>query len=119
MGATYIVHSDKSVLEAANFINSVSDENDLIETTDFELFPFLDRRYHFPPDEIHLELVEQKFLEKEMKQIYNPLEADPDYIIVGRFGRTLELYDKIIESERLVLIESFKNYEIYAVEKSK
>jgi hypothetical protein len=119
MARQTLIRSDKSVVEVANFINSESAANALVETSDFELFVFINRKYHFPPDEIHLELMKQKSLEKSTENIYNPLDADPDYIIIGPFSRFLEIYKKLVESDQFVLIKSFINYDVYVKEKAK
>ncbi len=118
-GDQYLVVSNKSVVEVANFINSTSDANALIETSDFELFVFLNRKYHFPPDEVGLELIENKSHANHTENIYNPLNADPDYIIVGPYSRNLEIYKELVESDQFVLIKSFPNYDVYVKEKVK
>ena len=44
---------------------------------------------------------------------YDPLEADPDYLVVGPFSRRYQLYDKTINDGNFVLIAGYPGYEVY------
>jgi hypothetical protein len=52
-------------------------------TYESELFLLLDRRYHYPPDPVHVELNRRTFLQQDVPIPYDPLAADPDYLVVG------------------------------------
>jgi hypothetical protein len=44
---------------------------------------------------------------------YDPLAADPDYLVVGYYGRLWDLYDPAIESGAFRLLQEYGTYRIY------
>ena len=54
---SYVVDADASVLEVIDFLNTQTPSDSVIETYDPELFFLLKRRYHYPPDQIHIDLI--------------------------------------------------------------
>jgi hypothetical protein len=79
---------------AAEFLNSQTPPGALIETYDSELVFLLNRPYHYLPDQIHVELIRRTFLYDDATLIdYNPLTANPDYLVVGPHSKQWRLYD--------------------------
>jgi hypothetical protein len=124
----------------SEYINSNTPRDALIETYDSELLFLLDRQYHYPPPEVQTKVNLRVFLKQDLplenggssafplsvlfpdpnKQAisisyddYKPLEADPDYIVVGPFGDFSELYDPLLDSDEFFLIREYPNYSIY------
>jgi len=95
------------------YLNTHTPSQALIETYDSELFFLLNRRYHYPPDDIHVALIRRADLKQDVSIEYNPLAADPDYLVVGHFSRKWHLYDDVISSGAFRKIENFPGYEIY------
>jgi hypothetical protein len=95
------------------YLNIHTPSQALIETYDSELFFLLDRRYHYPPDDVHVALIRRADLKQDVSIEYNPLAADPDYLVVGHFSRKWHLYDNVIASGAFHKIEEFPGYEIY------
>jgi len=83
----YIVDADASVQQVAEFLNTQTVPHALIETYDSELFFLLDRRYRYPPDQIHVELIRRTKLRQDVPIDYDPLAADPDYLVVGPYSK--------------------------------
>jgi hypothetical protein len=111
---TYILDADTSVHEAAEFLNSRTPLDALIETYDSELFFLLNRPYHYPPDQIHVELIRRTFLYEENTKIeYDSLAADPDYLVIGPHSQQWRVYDDIAKSGEFELVKSYKRYRIY------
>ncbi len=109
------VNSDNPIIiEVANFINTKTSQDALIETYDMELFPFLKRRYHYPPDLIQLQLNRRRYMLQDVQINYNPIPANPDYLIVGPKSAEWELYDHILESAEFRYIKKFNGYTIYS-----
>jgi hypothetical protein len=110
----YIRDADASVREVAQFLNTKTPVGSLVETYDSELFFFLDRRYHYPPDQLHVNLIRRKFLYEENFPItYNPLEANPDYLVVGPHSKQWRLYDSVVKSGTFRLLRNYPRYDLY------
>ena len=108
------LEADTSVREAADFINTNTAVNSLIETYDSELFFFLSRPIHYPHDQIHVELIRRTFLYEPATRIdYDPLAADPDYLVVGPQSKQWRLYDNIVEAKNFRLLRRYSRYQIY------
>jgi hypothetical protein len=104
---------DNSVEEVAQFINTQTQMNSLIETYDSELFFFLDRAYHYPPQEIVVPLLRRYMFEQEFEIDYDPLQADPDYLVVGPTSAAWRVYDPVLDSGAFRLIKDTSRYLVY------
>jgi hypothetical protein len=110
-------HADRTgeaVHRAAAFLNARTAPAALVETYDPELMFLLDRRYHYPPDQIHVELNRRTFLDVRTPIPYDPLAARPDYLVAGPLPRLWGLYDPVIRTPALRPVASFGDYRIYA-----
>jgi hypothetical protein len=111
---TYLKDADASVYEAARFINTETPENALVETYDSELFFLLKRQYHYPPDQLHVDLVRRTFLYDDGVSIdYDPLLANPDLLVVGPHSKQWHLYDPVLSSGAFQLRRAYKRYDLY------
>jgi hypothetical protein len=110
---SYFVRGDRSVLLVADFINNQTGRNALIETYDSELFFLLNRRYHYPPDQIHVDLNRRTFLGQDVPINYDPLTADPDYLVVGPQSKQWQLYDPVLATGAFRLLHSYSRYDLY------
>lgn len=104
---------DRSSGEVADFLNTATSPDALIETYDMELFVLLNRRYHYPPDEIHLKLNRRRFMGQNVAIDYDPMAADPDYLVVGPMSRMWHLYDPVLESGFFRLVLDRSRYQVY------
>jgi hypothetical protein len=109
----YLDSADTSVLQVAHFFNTQTETDTLIETYDSELFFLLDRPYHYPPDQIHVELMRRVVLGQDVPIEYDPLAADPDYLVVGPFVRIWGLYQPAQASDAFRLLRTYGDYRIY------
>src|SRR5262249_36106724 len=109
----YVVEPDQSVLEIAEFFNTQTASDALIETYDSELMFLLNRRYHYPPDQIHVDLIQRTLLGKDIPIRYDPLAADPDYLVVGFFSRLWQLYDSVLHTGEFRLLRAYKSYYVF------
>jgi len=111
---TYVLDADNSVRQAADFLNSQTRPAALIETYDSELLFLLNRPYHYPPDQIVVELIRRTFLYEDDTRIdYDPLAANPDYLVVGSHSKQWRLYDPVLKTGAFRLLQSYKRYQIY------
>jgi hypothetical protein len=108
-----MVETSDGLFETARFFNTQTLPNTLIETYESELHFVLERRYHYPPDQLHIELTRRTYLEQNVVIDYDPLAADPDYLVIGNIARTWWLYQPAIEHGDFRLIKTYGEYEIY------
>lgn len=94
----YYAEDDRAALRVAAYLNDATAPDALIETYESELHFLLHRPYHYPPDQVHVELNRRSLLGRETPITYDPLAADPDYLVVGRFAAGNGLYAGVIAS---------------------
>ncbi|MFC2029552.1 ArnT family glycosyltransferase [Chloroflexota bacterium] len=109
----YTTYSDDSVLKVAQFFNTSTEPDALIETYDSEIFFLLDRSYHYPPDSLQHQLNRRAVLGENPVIDYDPLSADPDYLVVGSFSRNWRLYEPVLATGAFRLVRRFDQYEVY------
>jgi hypothetical protein len=110
---TFQTPMKSSLREMTAYLDERIDPNMLIETYESELLFLTDHRVHFPPDQVHVDLVRRKTIDPNHLVDYDPLGADPDYLIVGRFDREWGLYDQVLASGEFRLQRSFSQYDLY------
>jgi hypothetical protein len=109
----YVLKPDRSVINTLSFLNTKTPANALIETYESELFFLLRRRYHYPPDQLHVELIRRNSLGERVKIDYDPLAAGPDYLVVGQQSKFWDLYDPYLETGAFRSIWKNGRYEIF------
>ena len=105
--------SGSSVLRVVDFLNTNTPEDSVIETYDSEILFLLDRDYHYPPDEVSVELMRRHDIDPNSPVYYDPIQADPDYLVVGPFSRKWRLYDEVLESNEFQSFKLIAPYEIF------
>ena len=100
-------------MEVIDFLNTQTPSDSLIETYDPELFFLLKRRYHYPPDQIHIDLIRRAYLAQDLSIDYDPLAADPDYLVVGPQSKVWRLYDPFLRTGEFRLLKTFRRYNVY------
>jgi hypothetical protein len=109
----YLMADDHSAQRVADFFNRQTPPDTRIETYESELHFLLDRPYHYPPDQIHVELNRRGLLQQDIQIDYNALSTDPDYLVVGQFARGNGLYQPAIERGAFRRIQTIGIYTIY------
>ncbi len=107
------VWENGSPAKVAEFINNYASSTAVVETYDSELFFFLRTNYHYPPDQLSVDLTRRKTIDPTWQINYDPLEADPDFLVVGPFSKTWELYDPVIKKGFFSLLKKFPLYDVY------
>lgn len=95
------------------YLNDETPKGAVIETFESELFFLLQRPYHYPSNEVQFQLNRRTFLGQEVRIDYDPLQANPDYLMVGSMGKMWRLYDPFIESGTFRLIRQIGIYDLY------
>jgi hypothetical protein len=109
----YLVYDDRAAFAVATFFNTSTPAHTRIETYESELHFLLDRPYHYPPDQVHVELNRRSLLGRATAIDYDPLASDPDYLVVGVFARGNDLYAPAIAAGHFRLLQQIGEYEIY------
>jgi len=110
---SYVLDSDASVQQVAQFLNTHTASGALVETYDSELFFLLDRPYHYPPDQIHIDLNRRTFLYEDLPIDYDPLAENPDYLVIGPHSRQWRLYDRVLKTGAFHLLRAYHRYTVY------
>jgi 4-amino-4-deoxy-L-arabinose transferase-like glycosyltransferase len=100
------------IVQVAEYLNTQTPQNALIETYESGILFLLRRPYHYPPDEVSVEIL-YKRANPGLKLDYDPLPANPDYLVVCRFAREVHLYDPALDTGQFHLIETIGQYDIY------
>jgi hypothetical protein len=111
---TYYLHNhDTSAVQVARFFNTQTEPDTIIETYESELHFLLHRPYHYPPDQVSIELNRRTLWQQDVPIAYDPLTADPDYLVIGDYARPGELYTPVIEAGEFRLLDTIGDYEVY------
>ena len=109
----YLPLAPRSPQAVAEYLNTSLAPGTRIESYESELFFLLDRPYHFPPDQVHVELVRRGLIEANAPVNYDPLAADPQVLVSGPFDQEWHLYDETLAAQRFRLLASFPGYRVY------
>jgi len=109
----YLGRADHSVEEVARYLNTRTDPNSVIESYEMELFPLLDRPYHYPQVAAMEQLVRRNARGEDVLIDYDPLQANPAYLVTGPVNSLWGLYDKAIKDGEFDQISSFGSYRVY------
>lgn len=110
-GSLALARSSSALLETARFLNTETRPDALIEMGDRELFFLVERAYHYPHREAHSRLKRRVNLSEDVTIDYDPLAADPDYLVVGPYGRAF--YYPIVETDLFYLVHASERYLVY------
>lgn len=106
--------ADDSAYRVADFVNTHTAPNALIETYETEMLFLLNRRYHYPPDQTNVIMIQRGDLGLNVPYTYDWQSIPSDYLIVGNFGRKAQLYDDALDNPAFNLIYSAGLYDVYA-----
>ncbi|WP_129633123.1 hypothetical protein [Candidatus Oscillochloris fontis] len=111
---TYPISTDQPLLATSAWIKAHVPADARVETNETELFVSLDQPYHFPPYQEHVVANQRLLLHESVPFTYDPLVADPDYLVTGRQEQAWQLYAPYIEAGHFQLLQEFGVYRIYA-----
>ena len=110
----YLKPPDRALEKVVHFVQTQTPPGALIETYESEIHFLTDRRYHYPPDQIHVDAMRRTLPSVEYFPLaYDPLSANPDYLIVGPMTKGWNLYGPVLQTGAFRLRESLNRYEIY------
>ncbi len=90
-GFTVLTKGNHTARQMAAYLHSHISKEAMIETWEPEVAFLSEHQYHFPPAAI-LDGFSRTMAVGEEPPVYDPLVADPDYILVGELGRWTNLY---------------------------
>lgn len=101
------------ITEVVEYLEQVSAPGQLIESYESEMFFLLDRPYHYPPDITNIQFIRRNIYNEEIEFDYDPLIADPDFLVWGYFGELSQIYDQVLGTGEFHEIKTFHGYTIY------
>ena len=45
---------------------------------------------------------------------YDPLAADPDFLVIGQFARISKIYDQVLTEGEFQFVASIQDYDVYS-----
>ena len=105
--------SNRPLLETVDYLHKQTPASVIVETYESEMFFFLNRRYHYPPDQVHVELIRREDLSEPPVISYDPLSANPDYLVIGGWCRYYRCYDNVLSRTNSELVKAFGPYEVF------
>jgi hypothetical protein len=103
---------DRDLMTVTAFLHTQTPPSALIETYDSELFLLLNRPYTYAPPDVLVDII-RHHQHVGPPVTYDPLGANPDYLIVGDFGRWAGFYKPLVEQSRIRLVKTIGRYQIY------
>ena len=103
---------ERDLVELIAYLHTATPPTALIETYDSELFLFLNRRYTYAPPQVLVEVI-RHHQDSNHPVTYDPLQAQPDLLVVGEYGRWAEFYRPLIQQGRVRLVQTIGRYQIY------
>jgi hypothetical protein len=113
LNSYYLNYDNRAAVELADYLNTQTPTSARVETYESEIHFLLNRPYHYPPDQLHIELGRRSLLKQQVTIDYDPLASDPDYLVVGRFARENRLYEPVIASGAFRLLREYEGYKLY------
>lgn len=107
------LQADDSVLRLAEYLRAQVPPSALIETYDPEVMFLTGHQYHFPPDQVHVQLNRRTYLsDRNAKVKYDPSIVRPDYLITGPFSKLWNLYPEDWLTQHFRLEKRFGPYDL-------
>ncbi len=106
-------------IQASQYINKNIPSGSRVEMFESELL-FLSPgvRFHVPSDRTSMQLVRKMNIDPSLSITYDPLETNPDFLIVGPYARVWHLYDEAITNGGFQLEADIGGYKIYRIQNS-
>jgi hypothetical protein len=111
---SYLPRGEQPAIQVARYLDTHIPNDALIETYDSELLFLSHQKFHYPPDPVSVLLQRRAEIDPTLNVDYNPLDADPDYLVVGPFSQKWNLYDHVLASGEFRLMHQVPGYQIYA-----
>jgi len=105
--------TDDSLAQVTTYLNAYTPSGSLVETYESEIYPFLERPYHYPPDQVYIQLMYRYLQDPHHPIMYDPLAAGPDYLVVGGTAAAWRLYDEAVAGDEFKLVKEFPRYLVY------
>jgi len=107
---------DHTAQEMAAYLSGHVLSDAMIETWEPEMAFLTEHRYHLPPSRVLDAYSRAKAIGAgEEMPAYNPLTADPDYILIGEFGWWTELYSQEFLAKCCQMVKTVGTYALFEV----
>ncbi len=104
---------------AAAFLTDKIPAGSRVETFESDLIFLAPKvNFHFPPDLVSMQLVRKYCIDPNLKIDYDPLQAKPDYLVIGPYGSFWQPYDPSIVDQYFSLDADIGGFQIYRAKSS-
>ncbi len=110
---SYERNDQATIRQVVDYLHAHTASDALIETYHAELFFLLDRPYHYPPDQYHVDLMLRTVRNKPLPRPYDPTTANPDYLVADITANDWKAYDPAIVAKSFRLVQQSGRYGIY------
>ena len=106
--------ANEQLIEVADYLNTQTRPDSLIETYDTQLFFLLNRPYHYPPDQFHVAALAQHSGKAMPNEPYTLTDVRPDYIATGIWSREIfHVYDELIDPSTFRLEKTLGQWAVF------
>jgi hypothetical protein len=104
-----------AAMQMAHFIDKQIPPQAVIESWDWELDALTGHwKFHHPSVALEYLAARQRFMEHiDFNLGYDPLQADPDYLVEGPFSDWTKIYDTRLVQEQFILLTEIGPYRLY------
>jgi len=104
---------------AADYLENNIPAGARVESFESELFFLAPKvNFHFPPDLVSMQLVRKLCIDPQLNIDYDPLKAEPDYLVIGPYASFWPLYNIVLPQGLLQLEADIGGYQIYHINNS-
>jgi len=111
---SYPTYSSTAAAQTAFYLNTETETDALIESYESQVQFLTQRSWHYPPDQVHVQLNKRSLIDPKTPVEYDALVADPDYLVVGPSGGEWQLYEPVLGAGNFTVLKEFPPYTIYA-----
>ena len=109
----HVITGDNYATRVAEYVKQTIDSDAVIETYESELMFLLNNPYHFPPDQVEIELNRRYYLGQDINITYDPTPVNFRYLIVGPISTMWQLYTPLLQKDQFQMIYELGPYSIY------
>lgn len=101
---------------AANYLNNNIPRGTTVESFESELYSLAKGiNFHYPSDLVSMQYVRKWCIDPQLEIDYDPMQADPEYLVIGTYAEFWHPYDEVLDSGRFTLETEVGGYKIYHV----
>lgn len=102
----------------ASYLDRSTPTTAVVESYESDVMFLAHRRFHYPPDQLQVDLNRRTYLHENVVIAYDPLRSNPDFLVVGPQNRSWSLYDEVLTQRRFQLLLTDGPYRVFKRERA-